>query len=205
MIAASIASAGTLCIEPEAKAVRASIRSGAIDFTVNNLDEALRALKNEIRKGLSIAVCLEADPQQILLEMKERGVQPDILCLPPESNPAMETFLQRGAFAVTMQYRPSPHGQPFATWRVSELPGKWLPRIDEVIATILPSADTLRRQWLLRAPRYLGRALRAEHTIPLTQDEFDGATDTLKKLMHTESWPVQLTLDYTNSRNILRS
>ena len=42
--------------------VRHCVRNGIADFAVKTLDEALRILKNEIRKRQPIAVLLERQP-----------------------------------------------------------------------------------------------------------------------------------------------
>jgi hypothetical protein len=54
---------------------------------------------------------------------------------------------------------------------VQQLPGKWLPMLDDLVASLLPSDDTLRRNWLKRAPRYLSRALRTSRYLPLSERE----------------------------------
>jgi hypothetical protein len=174
LVAAGIAAAAVLCIEPDSTAVRHSIRSGAIDFTVNNLDEALRALKNELRKGLSIAVCLEDDPEQILLQMAERGVQPELLCTFGEVDAGLAVFVEHGARTVDLgriYQQLSPSGLIEASWHVSELPGKWLPMLDEAVASCLPVDDYERKNWLRRAPRYVGRPLRTKRYLPMTAAE----------------------------------
>ena len=186
LIAASIASAASLCIEPNPAIVRQAIRSGAIDFTVNNLDEALRALKNEIRKGLSIAVCLEGELQPVLSEMVERGVQPDIFC--GGSAPQLSIFLERGARAINLANGHLAAGQTRTSWRVAPLPGKWLPLVDAVIAACLPIDDSIRRNWLKRAPRYLGRAMRMERHLPLTAEELEQCTAALRERGKDPEW-----------------
>jgi urocanate hydratase len=45
---------------------------------VNTLNEALRVLKNEIRKGQPLGVALVAEVGAVLAEMVERGVLPDL-------------------------------------------------------------------------------------------------------------------------------
>jgi hypothetical protein len=186
MVAASIASAATLCIEPSSAAARHGERSGAIDFTVNNLDEALRALKNEVRKGLSIAICLEGDPASILAEMVERGVQPDVLY--GGAGEGVTTFLDRGAHAVDADVVPKLSQQRDTTWAVRDLPGKWLPLVDEIVAGCLPSEDYVRRNWLKRAPRYVGRAMRANRNLPMTAREFERIVEVFKEEIQQARW-----------------
>ena len=72
--AGSLAGAASLTVDSDATAVKAHFRDGAFDFVVNTLDEALRALKNEIRLHRSIAIGLIADPSTVLEEAAERGL-----------------------------------------------------------------------------------------------------------------------------------
>ena len=58
VIAASVAGAASLCVDADADGLRQGLRSGFIDFVVGNLDEALRILKNELRRGLPVSVGL---------------------------------------------------------------------------------------------------------------------------------------------------
>jgi hypothetical protein len=78
LAAASLAGAASLTIDPDAQSVKAAIRHGAADFVVNTLDEALRALKNEIRQRRPLAVVLTADPEPARAEALERGLLPDL-------------------------------------------------------------------------------------------------------------------------------
>src|SRR5271157_4970792 len=67
-IASNIAGAASLGLEPELTRAKASIRAGACDFLVNTLDEALRILKNEIRKKKPVSVVLAGDPRGAVVE-----------------------------------------------------------------------------------------------------------------------------------------
>ena len=76
--AVSIAGGTSLILDPDTSAVKSAFRAGGVDFVVNTLDEALRALKNEIRKHRPLSVALEGAVQPALAEMRERGVLPDL-------------------------------------------------------------------------------------------------------------------------------
>ncbi len=65
-------------LDPDVAAVKAVFRTGGVDFVVNTLDEAMRVLKNEIRKRRPLSVALEGAVQPALEEMLERGVLPDM-------------------------------------------------------------------------------------------------------------------------------
>lgn len=75
--ASTLAGATSLTIDSDAALVKAHLRDGAFDFVVNTLDEALRAIKNEIRQGRALAIGLIGSPAAILEEASERGLAPD--------------------------------------------------------------------------------------------------------------------------------
>lgn len=78
-MASTIAGAAFLGIDPRPQRLKAAMRNSACDFMVNNLDEALRVLKNEVRKKQPVSVGLLGNATEILPQMVERGVQPDFL------------------------------------------------------------------------------------------------------------------------------
>jgi hypothetical protein len=155
LVAGNIAGAASLAVTADSAAQKQAIRDGVADFLVNTLDEALRILKNEIRKRETVAVCIAADPQDIEREMRERGVLPDFL--PVHSSSA------------------SPSGQVLVTWSVAASPAQWLPKIDAIDIECLSATDGAARRWLRLAPRYLGRlaqGLRVLHCEPDIAKEF---------------------------------
>jgi urocanate hydratase len=77
-IASNIAGAGFLGIDSRPEICRATLRSGACDFVVNSVDEALRVLKNEIRKRKPVSVALSMNETAALEELLARGVQPEL-------------------------------------------------------------------------------------------------------------------------------
>jgi urocanate hydratase len=77
-VAASIAGAACLAVESRAEVCRATLRAGACDFVVNSVDEALRILKNEIRKRKPVSVAVAMAEAAALAELIERGVAPEV-------------------------------------------------------------------------------------------------------------------------------
>ena len=77
-IASNIAGAGFLGVDSRPEICRATLRSGACDFVVNSVDEALRVLKNEIRKRKPVSVALSMNENAALEELLARGVQPEL-------------------------------------------------------------------------------------------------------------------------------
>lgn len=78
-MASTIAGAAFLGMEPRPQRLKSALRHNACDFMVNTLDEALRVLKNELRKRRPVAVGLLGNAAELLPQMVERGVQPDYL------------------------------------------------------------------------------------------------------------------------------
>lgn len=168
-VAASLAGMAVLCLDGDAERLRAGLRSGFCDFVVGHLDEALRILKNEVRRQRAVSVGLTGDPAGWLAEMAERGVQPDVLA---EVEDAGGIFVERGALELR-------EGQPEAgtsllCWRVATDAARLMPRLAEMAGEALDEAraDTAaRRRWLERAPRYLGRAYAGRQCLRMTPDE----------------------------------
>ena len=100
LIAASIAGAASLVVENADRGdslLRSQRHRG---FCRDTLSEALRILKNELRKRQPIAVLLEREAAGVLAEMVERGVQPEMLRWAepePAVKDSIEILMERGA------------------------------------------------------------------------------------------------------------
>jgi Urocanase Rossmann-like domain len=184
LIAASIAGAASLVLETGTEAVRHCVRNGIVDFAVTSLAEALRILKNEVRKRQPIAVLLERQPMGVLAEMVERGAQPDMLrwsAPDPALKGYIDTMRARGAWPLPS---PSParadsqtpdaranDSQTDVCWRAGEGGTAVLRQLDLLAGQMLPADDLERQNWIARAPRYLSRALRLERCVAMTEGE----------------------------------
>ncbi len=152
LVAGNVGGAASLAATADAAAQRLAIRDGVADFLVNSLDEALRILKNEIRKRETVAVCVAAAPEAVEREMLERGVLPDLL----RSGAAeYAPFLRQGARQIQVPDREN--DETVLTWRVAAAPAQWLPKLDNLALGLLQHEDWAARRWLRLAPRYLGR------------------------------------------------
>ena len=161
MVAGNVAGAASLGASADSGAGKQAVRDGVADFLVNSLDEGLRILKNEVRKRETVAVCIAGDPGAVEVEMRDRGVVPDL-------------FAPVTAVAL-------PPGFAMVQWRVATAPTRWLPRVDAMALECLEKAGGAEigpaRRWLRLAPRYLGRmaqgfrVLRCEARVA---DEFVG-------------------------------
>ena len=169
--AANIAGAASLAASASAAVLRQALHQGAIDILVNSLDEALRILKNEIRKRQPVSVGVAADPTQLADQMLDRGVLPDILPSGKGLNPEQQARFvnQRSRQIVAAAY---PSGSQFVIWQIDRDFARWLPRLDECAKAALPSEDHMRPRWLRLAPRYLGRLAQRQRGVVLNVEEF---------------------------------
>jgi hypothetical protein len=184
MVASNIAGAACLAATADPEAQRQSIRDGVADFVVTNLDEALRILKNEVRKHEAVAVCVAADAALIEQEMLERGVAPD---------------LRRSDVAGA---EPAP---AIVTWRVGLAPAQWLPKLDALALECLgervdPAAHAARR-WLRLAPRYLGRQAHGVHLRRCGRDFYDCFAAKVRAGVDEGRIPVEVEVNFTGRQS----
>jgi len=78
-LAATMTGAAFLGIDVDAERIKKRLKTGYCDFMVTTLDEALRILKNAVRKKENVSVGLVGNCADIIPELAERGVLPDIL------------------------------------------------------------------------------------------------------------------------------
>ncbi len=148
--AANIAGAASFTTSTEATALREAMRDGVVDFVVTTLDEALRILKNEIRKKQSVSVGIHCgDIAAFTQEMRERGVRPDLLRVEPK--------LLHGAIE----------------WLMLDVPAgdaSFARNLEAAVLNALPADDHAARRWYRLAPRYLPRSLRGLRTVACNQE-----------------------------------
>jgi hypothetical protein len=159
LVAGNIAGAASLAVTADSAAQKQAVRDGVADFLVTSLDEALRILKNQIRKCETVAVCVAAAPEAVEREMLERGVLPDLL--PPGFSGASRFSMSFGRGVRQIELVAPEDSQTLLTWHVAAAPAQWLPKLDAIALDCLcpdssPAAWAVRR-WLRLAPRYLGR------------------------------------------------
>ncbi|MGA2216621.1 MAG: hypothetical protein ABSG51_00945 [Terracidiphilus sp.] len=154
IVAANIAGAATLAATVDEAVQKQAFRDGVVDFLVTSLDEALRILKNQLRKRETVAVCVAQAPETVQLGMLERGVLPDLLRPTDESSPN-SPFVVQGARQILIPTLDE--NSALLTWRVAASPAQWLPRLDAIALECVPPENWPARRWLRLAPRYLGR------------------------------------------------
>src|SRR5437762_11300732 len=77
-LAATMTGACFLGIDVNPERIKKRLKSGYCDFMVNSLDEALRILKNSIRKKEAISIGLIGNCADVIPELAARGVKPDL-------------------------------------------------------------------------------------------------------------------------------
>ena len=115
---ATLAAGGAVLWTCEDEALlRESSQAGLIDFQVTTLSEALRILKNEIRKGLPVSVGVLDAERTVWAEAAERGVQPQALLGAVGEEPAATVLLQRGATRLQSRTGMALQHSEAANWR----------------------------------------------------------------------------------------
>lgn len=181
-MASNVAGSASLGLEQDASRAKQALRSGVCDFVVNNLNEALRILKNEIRNRRAVSVVLIGEVEATVAEMVARGVQPDIVTFPvPE-------FLDRGARTLVSNGQ---DGLVPVRWEIPQEPMRWLPVLDEMAIASLKNPD-VRARWVRAAPRYLGRRFAEKRYVRMTPAEVDTFTSAIRKAVTTEQIPVEV-------------
>ncbi|HUX67100.1 MAG TPA: urocanate hydratase [Terriglobales bacterium] len=78
-LAATLNGGVFLGVEVDPERIKRRIQSGYCDIMVNDLDEALRIVKNAVRKQEATSVGLVGNCAEVLPELARRGVVPDLL------------------------------------------------------------------------------------------------------------------------------
>ncbi len=165
--ATNIVGAVSLGVSPNPDSVKRALREGVCDFMVNSLDEALRILKNEVRRKQPVSVGLVDHPEAVVAEMIGRGVQPDLV-LPDRIGSAQ--FIERGAQVIQVA---SFDNWMEVVWSVGKEPATWLPRVDAVAIESLGEVSDSRVKWLRIAPRYLRKQLSLRRYVRMSAGELE--------------------------------
>ena len=95
-LAATMTGACFLGIEVDPERIKKRLKGGYCDFMVNSLDEALRILKNALRKKENISVGLVGNCADVIPELAERGVVPDILTDQTSAHDPLNGYVPNG-------------------------------------------------------------------------------------------------------------
>jgi len=193
-MAAHIAGAVSLSIDNDPAHIREVVRTGAADFVVTTLDEAIRTMKNEVRRHAPLSVALNSAPLPALEEITERGLAPQLFTSFLLSDPRISEVALRlqshGATLIHFGEEEDSADQPQESFRSSRSllaplleQQSWqlhtftfdtpvaLRHFDAQALVSLPAEETLRRRWLESAPRLFLRQRPPQRTLWLTKEE----------------------------------
>lgn len=155
--AAVIAGAAVLWIDSAFDSLREAANAGVVDFSVTSLSEAIRILKNELRKGSAVSVGVLDTNGTVWKEAVDRGLQPEALLAASAPPIAVDTFLQRGASLLSVTHEvAATHLDSAANWRDRQA------RDRALIAGVayLPEPQrTVAERWYMGAARLFPRDL----------------------------------------------
>jgi len=105
-LAATMTGAAFLGIDVDPERIKKRLKTGYCDFLVNTLDEALRILKNAARKKENISVGLVGNCADVIPELAERGVVPDILTDQTSAHDPLNGYVPNGmTFEAALELR----------------------------------------------------------------------------------------------------
>jgi urocanate hydratase len=95
-LAATLNGAAFLGVEVDAERIKRRIRQGYCDICVNDLDEALRILKQAVRTKEPTSVGLVGNCADIIPELARRGVVPDLLTDQTSAHDPLNGYIPSG-------------------------------------------------------------------------------------------------------------
>ena len=95
-LAATLNGAAFLGIEVDGEKIKRRIRAGYCDICVNDLDEAVRILKNAVRQKQPLSVGLIGNCAQVIPELARRGIVPDLLTDQTSAHDPLNGYIPRG-------------------------------------------------------------------------------------------------------------
>jgi urocanate hydratase len=95
-LAATMTGAAYLGIDVDAERIKKRLKAGYCDFMVNSVDEALRILKNAVRKKENISVGLVGNCADVIPELADRGVVPDVLTDQTSAHDPLNGYVPNG-------------------------------------------------------------------------------------------------------------
>jgi urocanate hydratase len=95
-LAATLNGAAFLGIDVDPERIKRRVKTGYCDVMVNELDEALRILKNAVRKREAASVGLVGNCADVIPEMARRGIVPDLLTDQTSAHDPVGGYIPRG-------------------------------------------------------------------------------------------------------------
>jgi urocanate hydratase len=95
-LAATMNGGAFLGIDVDPERIKRRVRQGFCDVMVNDLDEALRILKNAVRKQEAASVGLIGNCADVIPELAKRGVVPDLLTDQTSAHDPLNGYIPQG-------------------------------------------------------------------------------------------------------------
>ena len=95
-LAAAMNGAAFLGIDVDPERIKRRVRQGYCDVMVNDLDEALRILKNAVRKQEAASVGLIGNCADVITAMAQRGIVPDLLTDQTSAHDPLNGYIPSG-------------------------------------------------------------------------------------------------------------
>jgi urocanate hydratase len=95
-LAATMNGAAFLGIDVDPERIKRRVKTGYCDIMVSNLDEALRILKNAVRKRETVSVGLVGNCADVIPELARRGVVPDVLTDQTSAHDPLNGYVPNG-------------------------------------------------------------------------------------------------------------
>ncbi|MGC1686746.1 MAG: urocanate hydratase, partial [Candidatus Acidiferrales bacterium] len=95
-LAATLIGAAFLGMDADPERIKRRVKTGYCDVMVNDLDEALRILKNAVRKREAVSVGLIGNCADVIPELAKRGVVPDILTDQTSAHDPLYGYIPQG-------------------------------------------------------------------------------------------------------------
>jgi urocanate hydratase len=95
-LAATMNGAAFLGIDVDPERIKRRVKTGYCDVMVTNLDEALRILKNAVRKREAVSVGLVGNCADVIPELACRGVAPDVLTDQTSAHDPLNGYVPNG-------------------------------------------------------------------------------------------------------------
>jgi urocanate hydratase len=95
-LAGTMTGACFLGIDVDPERIRKRLKTGYCDFMVSDLDEALRILNNAVRKKEAVSVGLVGNCADVIPQLAERGVRPDILTDQTSAHDPLNGYVPNG-------------------------------------------------------------------------------------------------------------
>jgi len=95
-LAATMNGAAFLGVDVDPERIKRRVKTGYCDVMVTNLDEALRILKNAVRKREAVSVGLVGNCADMIPELARRGVVPDVLTDQTSAHDPLNGYVPNG-------------------------------------------------------------------------------------------------------------